>query len=45
VQQAQQAPQRQYSPYPQQHGQPHGHAYGQKPYKKRRSFLSDLFDD
>jgi Zn-finger nucleic acid-binding protein len=45
VQQTQHAPQKQYSPYPQQHGQPYGHGYGQKPHKKRRSFLSDLFDD
>ncbi|MDF2091622.1 zf-TFIIB domain-containing protein [Knoellia sp. 3-2P3] len=44
VQRAQQAPRQQYSPYPQQHGQPYGHGYG-KPHKKRRSFLSDLFDD
>jgi Zn-finger nucleic acid-binding protein len=40
VQQTQQAPQRQYSPNPH-----HGQGYGHKPYKKRRSFLSDLFDD
>jgi hypothetical protein len=48
VQQAQQAPQRQYSPqpYPQQYGQQqYGQGYGQRPYKKRKSFLSELFDD
>lgn len=44
VQQAQQAPQRQYSPNPQQYGG-YGQGHGHKPYKKRRSFLSDLFDD
>jgi Zn-finger nucleic acid-binding protein len=48
VQQSQQPPQRQYSPDPRQgqgYEQGYGQAYGHKPHKKRRSFLSDLFDD
>ncbi|HEU5323026.1 MAG TPA: zf-TFIIB domain-containing protein [Methylomirabilota bacterium] len=47
VQQSRHAPQRQYSPQPQ-HGQnygQHGYTYGQRPYKKKKSFLSELFDD
>jgi Zn-finger nucleic acid-binding protein len=37
------------TPPPQQSGrwtqqQDHGHGYGHKPYKRRRSFLEDLFD-
>ena len=48
------APQQQAAPAPQQspwasapppHQQPHqGHGYGHKPYKRRKSFLEDLFD-
>lgn len=48
VREVQQAPQRQHSPQPyqqQQYGQPYGQGYGQKPHKKRKSFLSELFDD
>jgi len=49
VQHTQHAPQRQYSPQPQygqQHSYPsHGQGYGQKPYRKKKSFLSELFDD
>ena len=31
--------------YPPAHGhQPYGHGYGHKPYKRRKSFLEDLFD-
>jgi uncharacterized protein len=50
VREVQQAPQRQHSPQPyQQYGQPqgqgYGQGYGQKPYKKRKSFPSELFDD
>jgi hypothetical protein len=47
VQQAHHAPQRQYSPQPQ-YGQgygQHGYTHGQRPYKKKKSFLSELFDD
>ena len=47
IREVQQAPQRQHSPQPyqQKYGQPYGQGYGQKPYKKRKSFLSELFDD
>ena len=46
-QQQQPAPfQQQQQPYQQQQGQQHHgqHGYGQKPYKKRKSFLDELFD-
>jgi len=46
-QQQQQAPfQQQQQPYQQQQGQQHQgqHGYGHKPYKKRKSFLDELFD-
>lgn len=44
--QSQPAPARRMSPQPyydQGYGQQHG--YGHRPYKKRKSFLSELFDD
>ena len=35
-----------YQPPPQQYGQPQQYSYGGRPYyKKRKSFLSELFDD
>ena len=47
-----QAPQQQAAPPPQQQQQPgwnappqqYGHGYGHKPYKRRKSFLEELFD-
>lgn len=43
--QAQQAPLRRTSPQPR-YDQGYGqHGYGHQPYKKRKSFLSELFDD
>jgi hypothetical protein len=56
VQQAQYAPQRTYSKppyghgghgqgYQQGHGQGYQQGYGQKPYRRKKSFLSELFDD
>lgn len=38
---ASQAPQQ---PTPQPQHQQYGHGYGHKPYKRRKSFLEDLFD-
>ena len=39
---ASQAPQPVHAP--QQHQQNYGHGYGNKPYKRRKSFLEELFD-
>ena len=39
--QQQQPQQGQWAPPPQ---QPYGHGYGHKPYKRRKSFLEELFD-
>lgn len=40
----QQAQQPQSGPWGNQPPQPYGHGYGHKPYKRRKSFLEELFD-
>jgi Zn-finger nucleic acid-binding protein len=43
-QQAAAAPPPQSGPWGAQQQQPYGHGYGHKPYKRRKSFLEELFD-